>query len=223
MLPFADMGVLHNGPPPQVVLDQRHWWHVYLVLVAVTIFLRLLGLDFAGAFLTGMMLIGGRFVTKDGMSELCKYVTTHGLMCCLNFFFDFIPLVTEMGGRATRRMQPGATVTADGVQTTTYTITVKTTPFFDSDESFIYNVQSLSMIVSPIVMFLGAYLSMCAHNEINMMDPRYEDDVLPPETMALASEIERHQMHGTMQTWAPPAPEQVQGTDRFQGTARKLG
>merc|ERR1719198_2500348 len=83
--------------------------------------------------LTGLMLMSGHFITKDGMSELCKYVAVYGLLCCLNFFFDFIPLVSEMGGRVTRRTEPGATVTVDGVQSTTYTIIVKTTPFFDSE------------------------------------------------------------------------------------------
>jgi len=48
----------------------------------------------------------------------------------------------------------------------TYTLTTKTTPFFDKRQGFIYNIQSLAMIMSPVCMALGAYLSISAHNEL---------------------------------------------------------
>lgn len=161
-----------TGPPPQAVLDQRWMWNILLFILGVTLILRLIGLDIAGALLTGLMLCFGIIMTRDGMQEMAKYALVYAVLCGLNFFFDILPLITELGGRVTRTTEPvTATTSSHGIQQMTYTMTTKTTPFFDSREGLVYNVQSLGMVISPVAMALGVYLSISANYEIQRLAP----------------------------------------------------
>mmetsp|Transcript_41169 Transcript_41169/g.94696 ORF Transcript_41169/g.94696 Transcript_41169/m.94696 type:complete len:227 (-) Transcript_41169:36-716(-) len=185
---FSPEMLVPSGPPPQAILDQRWLWHAFLFLLAVTLVLRLIGLDIAGALLAGLMLCFGFIMIRDGMQEISKYALVYAVLCGLNFFFDILPLLTEIGGRVTRETEPvqtgEPTLEADGeVQSTIYRLTVKTTPFIDFSQGIAYNAQSFAMIASPLAMALGVYLSMSAHNEIQRHAPAlFEDDL----TAALA-------------------------------------
>mmetsp|Transcript_52438 Transcript_52438/g.150325 ORF Transcript_52438/g.150325 Transcript_52438/m.150325 type:complete len:249 (+) Transcript_52438:280-1026(+) len=155
------------GPPPQAVLDQRWLWQLLIFILGITFGLRLVGLDIAGALLSGLMLCFAVVMTRDGMQEMAKYSLVYAVLSGLNFFFDILPLITELGGRVTRTTEPGRTATdGDGIRQTSYTLTTKTIPFFDGPQGLIYNVQSLAMIMSPVCMALGVYLAITAHNEI---------------------------------------------------------
>merc|ERR1719446_1036113 len=101
--------LMPTGPPPQAVLDQRWLWQILIMLLAITFMVRLIGLDVAGALLSGLMLCFGVIVTRDGMQEMSKYALVYAVLCGLNFFFDILPLITELGGRVSRQTQPVST------------------------------------------------------------------------------------------------------------------
>lgn len=164
------------GPPPQVVLDQRWLWQVLIFLLGVTFALRLFGLDIPGALLTGLMLCFAVIMTRDGMQEISRYALVYAILCGLNFFFDSLPLLTEMSGRVRRTAEPVQTVSEDGYKQTMYNIKVKVTPFFDSTQGLVYNIQSLAMIMSPICMALGLYLAFTAHSEIQRQTAAFWED-----------------------------------------------
>lgn len=210
---FSPELLVTGGPPPQVVLDQRWLWHVLLVLLGVTFGLRFLGLDLAGALLTMLMLTFALVMTRDGMQEIAKYASMYGVLCLLNLFFDALPLLTELGGRVTRRTDPGSSITADGVQRTTYTITVKTTPFFDSEQGLVYNAQSVAMITSPLCMALGAYLAIRAHGEIRRSAPALDEEFTTGFPSAVQGATAQHQQQ----------QQQSLSFQRFAGPAYKLG
>mmetsp|Transcript_30002 Transcript_30002/g.54669 ORF Transcript_30002/g.54669 Transcript_30002/m.54669 type:complete len:230 (-) Transcript_30002:43-732(-) len=200
---FSPEMLVPSGPPPQAILDQRWLWNFFLFLLAVTLVLRLVGLDIAGALLAGLMLCFGFIMIRDGMQEISKYALVYAVLCGLNFFFDILPLLTEIGGRVTRETEPvqtgEATVDENGeIQSTIYRLTVKTTPFIDFSQGIAYNAQSFAMIVSPIAMALGVYLSMSAHNEIQRHAPAlFEEDfnafavpgALPPQRRQRSPEV----------------------------------
>lgn len=164
---FTPEMMLPMGPPSQAVLDQRWSWQLLILLLGITFGLRLVGLDIAGALLSGLMLCFAVVMTRDGMVEMAKYVLVFAVLSGLNLFFDVLPLITELGGRVTRTTEPGRTsLSADGIRQTTYTLTTKITPFFDPSQGLIYNVQSLAMVTSPICMALAVYLAITAHTEI---------------------------------------------------------
>eukprot|EP00403_Amphidinium_massartii_P040220 CAMPEP_0178445460 /NCGR_PEP_ID=MMETSP0689_2-20121128/40177_1 /TAXON_ID=160604 /ORGANISM="Amphidinium massartii, Strain CS-259" /LENGTH=216 /DNA_ID=CAMNT_0020070009 /DNA_START=111 /DNA_END=757 /DNA_ORIENTATION=+ len=182
MLFSPDM-LVPTGPPPQAIIDDRWLWQILLFLLGLTLALRLIGLDVAGALLAGLMLCFGFIMIRDGMQEISKYALVYAVLCGLNFFFDILPLLTEIGGRVTRETEPVETgdTQVDGngeVQSTMYRLTIRTTPFIDFSQGIVYNAQSFAMIVSPIAMALGVYLSMSAHNEIQRHAPPIFDDDL---------------------------------------------
>merc|ERR1719215_242312 len=75
-----------------------------------------------------------------------------------------------------RELEPGQSTTQDGIISTTIVVTVKVTPFFDLAEGFVYNVQSVAMIVSPICMALGGYLAFSAYASIVQSEEMWEED-----------------------------------------------
>jgi len=164
---FSPEMLIPMGPPPQAVLDQRFLWHVLQFLFGVSLVLRLLGLDIAGALLSALMLSISVIMTRDGMTEMGKYALVFAILCALNFFFDVLPLILDLGGRVSRHTTPISSSTSeDGARTVTYKLTTKTTPFFDLSQGFRYNAQSAAMLVSPLAMALGVYLAITAHNQI---------------------------------------------------------
>merc|ERR1712150_411143 len=54
----------------------------------------------------------------------------------------------------------------NGVFQKTYTVITKITPFFDFSQGMVYNIQSVAMLLSPLCMALGVYLSIVAHHAI---------------------------------------------------------
>eukprot|EP00928_Gymnodinium_smaydae_P089603 TRINITY_DN73544_c0_g1_i1.p1 TRINITY_DN73544_c0_g1~~TRINITY_DN73544_c0_g1_i1.p1 ORF type:complete len:282 (+),score=57.96 TRINITY_DN73544_c0_g1_i1:101-847(+) len=168
----------YYGPPPQRVLEQRVLWYVMMVILALTAIVRILGLDLAGALLSALMLWFAIVMNRDGMQELGKYALVFAVLCSLNLFFDALPLVAELGGGRVERTvrSVGGNKTADGSTRTTYELTTRTLPFLDISQGFVYNMQSLSLILSPIAMSLGLYLSLSAHNEMARLIQNYSDD-----------------------------------------------
>jgi len=232
--------LLPMGPPPQAVLDQRWLWNVMLFLLTLTFALRLVGLDIAGALLSGLMLCFGIIMTRDGMQEMAKYALVYAVLCGLNFFFDILPLITELGGRISRITHAaGASTDIEGSRSTTYTMTTKITPFFDSTQGLIYNVQSMAMVLSPICMALGVYLAISAHNEIQRHTAPFWDGDLedfgrafPPPQQQAAAMAQTARNRGNMAGAAGPrspvpgAPTTSSAGretyERFTGVAHKL-
>lgn len=164
MLFSPDM-LMPTGPPPTSVLQKRWLWYLYIGLLVVTFALRLVAIDIAGALLSALMLCCAVIMVRDKMQELSRYTLVYAILCALNFFFDILPLVTELGGRVTRKTVPvGMHEMKDGTKRMIYTTTVKTTPFFDPTQGFMYNMQSLVIILAPMSMVFGMYLSISAHN-----------------------------------------------------------
>lgn len=158
--------MLYTGPPPQTVLDQRLLWQLLCFLLGVTALVRVLCLDIAGGMLSGLMLYLAVCMVRDGMREMSKYCLVYSVLCFLNFFFDALCLISELGGRVSRVTKPVNVSYGDEVTQTTFEMTTEVTPFFDRSEGYIYNMQSLSMVLSPISMGLGLYVALTASGEI---------------------------------------------------------
>jgi len=227
--------LLPMGPPPQAVLDQRWLWNVLLFLVTAVFVLRLVGLDIAGALLSGLMLCFGIIMTRDGMQDMAKYALVYAVLCGLNFFFDILPLITELGGRMTRVAQvDGSSADQTGLRSTTYTMTTRITPFFDWSQGVVYNCQSMSMLISPIAMALGVYLSISAHNEIQRHTmPLWDGDLedfgrafppAPPVGIGARNRAVGGSGSTPPQSRATSSSAQGRETyERFTGVAHKLG
>mmetsp|Transcript_27464 Transcript_27464/g.60104 ORF Transcript_27464/g.60104 Transcript_27464/m.60104 type:complete len:222 (-) Transcript_27464:116-781(-) len=166
MILSADL-LVPSGPPPQAVLDQRPWWRVLFALLGTTCICRLVGLDVAGAVLSGVMLSFAIFMLRDGMAEVARYALVYGILSIMNLLFDILPLMYLLSGRSASEVQESGD---------SYTVTTESHPFFDPSEGLAYNSESIGMILSPISMLLGAFLSISAHNEIQRLGMGYIDD-----------------------------------------------
>lgn len=221
---FSPDTLVPTGPPPQSVLEQRLLWQVLLALLGLTLVLRLIGLDLAGALFTAIMLYVGVVMTRDGMEEIAKYVVLYAMLCGLCLFFDLLPLIAEIGGRVSETQEPIYSKTQDGSQVTTYKQTTQTTPFFDASQGFLYNVQSCAMIASPISMALGWYLAVSAHSDMLRLSPELVQGTAGPAWAGhgglAAGGFPGWEPRGTVESLS--ARTSAAREERFQGQAHTL-
>lgn len=244
---------LHGGPPPQAVINKRPLWFLLMLLLGGTLLLRMAAFDIMGGLLCGLLLLLACVIVRDGMRELPKFSLIFGMLCGINFFFYILPLLSNLvGGRSERRVEPVESVSYHNTQQLTYTLTVKTTPFFDKKASMLYNIQSAGMLTMPLCMLLGAYLGVTAHQEVQRYSSRLlsgspsseEDGEMGAGQPAPAaaqpgapggrrnSGSGRSMRHGAIygaalgRAAAPPQNEPAQPKEQtraFQGQAHKLG
>lgn len=183
------------------------------MLLAVTGLLRLVTLDVIGAMLSWLMLCMALMMTADGMQEMFKYTMTFGSLCALCCFFDAIPVLASLNGRSEMTVTPVNTTWEGDSTQVTYKTTVRTTPFFDESQGVLYNLTSVSMLLSPLVMLLGAMLSFNAQAYLDQSLPDMLDQPAPWLNAA----------PGTgPQTAAGLGDQSSDGVARFQGTAHRL-
>lgn len=201
--------------------------------------LRLLTLDMLGGLLCALMICLCVVILRDGMSELPKFGLMFGLLCGINFVFYAMPVLGFIiNGKSEQHVQPVDSADYDSgrsshIHRLTYTLTVKTMPFFDPSRGFMYNAQSLGELLMPIAMLMGTYLGVSAHCEVSshMVDLLGDDD----DEAGLAGDhgsasgqhagLERAS-YGTIFAAAtgsaPPSMEAPKLHKAFSGTARKL-
>jgi len=158
------------GPPPQAILNQRPWWYVLVFILGNTMVLRVLALDMLGGLLCALMICLCAVILRDGMRELPKFGLLFGLLCGINFVFYAMPVLGYIiSGKSEQRVQPVDSQDYgerySHTHRLTYTLTVKTMPFFDATKGFMYNAQSIGELLMPIAMLLGTYLGISSHYE----------------------------------------------------------
>jgi len=172
-----------TGPPPQAVLNQRPWWLLLIFILGTTLVLRVLSSDLLGGLLCGLMICLCAVILRDGMRELPKFALMFGLLCGINFVFYAMPVIGYIvSGKSEQHVQPmdSADFGSEYSHThrLTYTLTVKTTPFFDSSKGLLYNARSVGELLMPIAMLIGTYLGVAAHYEFqsHLADFMADDD-----------------------------------------------
>jgi len=173
MVLFSNDLLLPDGPPPDGVLEQRPLWILALGVIGATLMLRVLGLDLVGVLISGVLLAFGVLMLMDGMQEMGRYAFLYGMLCVMSFFYDLLPLLSDIGGRVHSSAAP---VAQRHGHAHIFRIAEKTSPFFDLSKGLSYNAQSLAMILSPVGMALGGYLALSAHHQIQALLPDWGDD-----------------------------------------------
>jgi len=225
------------GPPPQEVIDQRPLWFLLMGLLGATLLLRLLVVDIVGAVLCGLLFLLVCIIVRDGMRELPKFSLVFGILCGINLLFYTVPLVSYLfSGRVERHINhPVNTLSDSGREQMTFTLTVRTTPFFDKQSGLFYNVQSVGMLALSICCALGTYLGVSAHMAVQ----RHMSNFLPIEEGAPdlltavrvgdgSDVLEPGHAHygathqGGEAGLAPPNRQAPPRQEVFKGTAHKL-
>lgn len=231
-----------SGPPPQAVLNQRPWWLLLIFILGTTLVLRVLSLDLLGGLLCGLMICLCAVILRDGMRELPKFALMFGLLCGINFVFYAMPVIGYIvSGKTEQHVQPMNSADYAGEYSRThrlsYTLTVKTTPFFDASRGVLYNARSVGELLMPIAMLIGTYLGVASHYEFQShfadMLPDGEDgfgtdgDIFGPQQSDPAAMAARAGTYGAIfgaVTGAPPRQDAAKVAHKaFSGTSHKLG
>lgn len=161
------MGI--STPPPQGILDKRPCWFLLMVLLGATMILRMVSLDMLGGLLCALMICLCFVILRDGMRELPKFGLMFGLLCGVNFVFYAMPVLGAIvAGKTEQHVEPMKASDLsryNQIHRLTYTLTVRTSSFFDFSRGWIYNAQSAGEVLMPIAMLLGTYLGISAHYE----------------------------------------------------------
>jgi len=208
---------LEGSPPSQAVLDQRPHWMFLTFALGATLLLRMVGCDILGGLLCGLLLLLAAMVMREGMSGLPKFGLLFGMMCGVNCIFYLLPLIGGVvSGRSERRIAPVEAVRYKDMHQLTYTLTVRTTPFFDANAGILYNVQSVGMLMMPLCMLLGAYLGITGHQEACYWRARRSAQAAPP-IQALATRTPGSRPRMALPSDALPGPSSTR--PRRPGTA----
>eukprot|EP00438_Fugacium_kawagutii_P000164 Skav214242 [mRNA] locus=scaffold2045:31241:41574:+ [translate_table: standard] len=98
------------GPPPQEILefwpwcaciDQQWLWKLLMFGFSLVLILQLTAVDIAGVMLTGLLLAFGTLVSRARQPGTAVQLLEI-VLCGLNFFFEVLPLFSELNGRVTR-------------------------------------------------------------------------------------------------------------------------
>merc|ERR1719160_1349645 len=102
------MGLI-NGPVPEDMKNSqaKFWWSL-MIAFAVVCGGRLLFLDIFGALIAGMMAFLVHYMVKDEFENMPRLLVMFGMLCAFNAFFETLPLMQAMGGRISRRVDPGS-------------------------------------------------------------------------------------------------------------------
>jgi len=233
-------------PPPQAIVNQRPWWLVLVSILGSTLILRVLSFDMLGALLCSLMICLCVVILRDGMRELPKFGLLFGLLCGINFVFYAMPVLGYIiSGKSEQHVQPVSSTDYgrrySHTRELTYTLTVKTMPFFDISKGFMYNAQSVGELLMPIAMLLGTYLGVSAHYEfqsyiVDLLPDIDDDDELGRENGDISTAIlGRNEaaaatrasnygaIFGAATGGVPPSHEPPKNSHKaFSGTAHKL-
>jgi len=227
-----------SSPPPQAVLNQRPWWFLLIFILGCTLVLRVLSFDLLGGLLCALMICLCAIVLRDGMRELPKFSLLFGLLCGINFIFYAMPVIGFIvSGKSEQQVQPIDSADYGGrynhTHRLTYTLIVKTSPFFDSSKGLLYNCRSLSELLMPIAMLLGTFLGVSAHYEhqSHFEDMLPDDEIGSDSTEAFlrlggghADRATYGAIFGAATGGVPPSLDPPKtGHKAFTGTAHKLG
>lgn len=168
-----------DGPVPQVIRE-RHapfWWALMFMWLATCI-AQAFGLDLLGSLTSGLMAYIVCFMVKENCEKMTQYcLLLFGIMSSMSAGLQLISLLTVLGGRvsqATLIAHPGAQSTDHK----TLTVSIEKHPFFDGSQGLTYNIQSATLIASPLCNLLGAILSYISYQAYPA--PLFEDPEIQP-------------------------------------------
>lgn len=177
MMAGGGMGMDDFNIVPDVVKEKHHkLWMGLLFLMLGVVVLEIISKDIFAAVFTGIMSLIVWYMSANKCASMNSYcVLMYGFMCVIEAVFEIINLCMMLHGRTEVSTTRQVTTLGDGskgsasAQQITYTSISETHPFFDGSQGIVYNIQSASTIISPIVMLLGGLLSYFTYKAFSHM------------------------------------------------------
>jgi len=189
VVPLGGMGQEEEQDVPEKIKDYHFvWWYMVSALFIITTVGCLVALKIFDALIALMIGIWAYYLTKDkckNMTQQCLF--SFGLMCCIQGVMELIILAMSLPGRRTQTTTPaagGAAPTAGhrggmfghgggmmggggagSAGSSSYTVTILTSPFFSEEQGWHYNLQSAMMIAGPVCFILGAIMAKISYSQ----------------------------------------------------------
>mmetsp|Transcript_110771 Transcript_110771/g.278455 ORF Transcript_110771/g.278455 Transcript_110771/m.278455 type:complete len:242 (+) Transcript_110771:95-820(+) len=159
-----DPGALEREPVPTVIREvHAKWWWFLLFLLTCLFVLQIVSATVFPAIYTAFTAFIVWYMVRDSCKEMSSYcLLLMGMMCAIQAIFDVVILCTMLGGR--REQQVTKSSYNDKTGATEYKVRYEWHPFFDESMGMTYNLQSLSRIISPIVMLIAALMAYWSHS-----------------------------------------------------------
>lgn len=167
-------------PPPKLRNQYYIWWWLLAGLLVIDGIGCAIAVEIFKAIIVLIVAFWAYYMVKDNcqkMSQQCIF--SYGLMCAMQGVFEFIFLCMSLPGRSTRTTTTNPPNDGGhappsgnpfmgphgGARSSSYTVTIKTIPFFSEEQGWYYNFQSGMMIANVVVFLLGAILCKVCYAE----------------------------------------------------------
>lgn len=163
VIPFEDMGFTME-PAPKVVKDYfaMVWW-VYVAAQILAVVLQVVSMEFLNGAMNAIQAVFAICM----VCYSCKFMQQACLLVFLALAVMFavigsMELLMDVFGRTSRHDQTGI---VNGAQV--FVSTVGEHPFFDSKMGWYYNLQSITLIIAPLVSLAGCLLAFVTYRQFS--------------------------------------------------------
>jgi len=158
VIPLGGGGFNQPEAPAPAVVKESHsywWWTLFSLYVAIGV-IEVMGGDTFGMLFMFIMAGVIYYMVSNSCANMSMYcLLIFGLISGFEGLFGLLTLLSEIGGRSVSN----TVVSSSAGSSTTYTTTVTTHSFFDGSMGWRYNLQSAAILLTPVIMVLGAVLS----------------------------------------------------------------
>jgi len=182
VVPLGGMGPeeVQEEVPDKIKDYHFCWWYMLFTLFMFVFVGCCVALKIFDALIALMIGIWAYWMVKErcqNMSQQCLF--SFGLMCVMQAVMEAIILGMSLPGRRTTVTTPGKGGASNAqsphgapspfmggpAQSSSYTVTTVTTPFFHEEQGWHYNLQSAMMIANCVIFILAAIMAKVSYSE----------------------------------------------------------
>lgn len=188
-------------------------WNLAVVLLCSSSFARFICLDTLGGLVTLILAATAVFLTRHDYQHMNKQrLSMYGVANFIELMVELLAVCCSITGRRMYHMHR-MTSNLNGISKTTYVRSFEVHLFIDLTQPWYYNMQSMMMVVMPVVLLYVVCLCYVTWKELR--DNSFGDPELGPAETSILFNVQAHTMYGA------PAARQTASVP-FQGKAHKL-
>lgn len=157
-----------DSPPPQSVKEKVNaWWWALVVFYLALLLARFYVGDLWGGMITTCMGFWAWWMVRSDCKQMSQYcVMMFGMLCFFEVLIDLVNFLSCIQGRVQEEEQESPLgASSNGAVSVQYTISIVEHPFFDKRLGFMYNFQSLLMVIILLCDALGVTLSYWTYHK----------------------------------------------------------
>jgi len=158
--------------PGEAMRTSKPFWLLFVAVTGLLAIARFFVADIIGACSAWLLLLMAVAMVRDQTRMVRPFVVLFCTLSMVSFCFDFLVLLASLDGRTATHTHLVSSEHHGSELRTYYEQETRKTPFFDAHRGCTYNIESLSMLLAPVVGLYGSLLGVWTHNamanEMNM-------------------------------------------------------